>query len=102
VRYAVYLLYWHKGTNSDAAGEQETEARRQLAVVRASWEEQAAGAARAGAAHALALDALREGAQFACFTGTKVEILTQRMLLRWMPSAKVLGLLALMVQRYKY
>jgi hypothetical protein len=47
-RYSVYFLYWYKSTNHDAGAAQQHRARCELA-----------------------------GAQVACFTGTKVHILTQ-------------------------
>jgi hypothetical protein len=60
LRYSVYLLYWYKSANTDAA---------LLASL----------SAYAGA-RGLRLHSLLRGTQFACFTGTTIEILTQKAL----------------------
>jgi len=60
-RGSVYLLCWYKRTNADAEGGSDEEPQ--------------------------APDATRPtGAQFACFTGTTVQLLTARCLLSWYKS----------------
>jgi hypothetical protein len=54
-----------------------------------------------------ALEYFNEGTHFTCFTGTKAQIPTQRMRCEWRwldapETMKVLGLLALLVLKYKY
>jgi hypothetical protein len=74
------LLYWYKSTNTDAEG--------------------VSGLAQVARR-------CRFGTQFTCFTGTKVQILTQKALVDHLWAASpaelvLLSLLALLVQQYKF
>jgi hypothetical protein len=87
-RSSVYLLYWHKSTNTDAEGAAERE-RRRYSVYLLSW---------------------YNGAHFTCFTGTKVHsflaVLVQRYsfyLLDWYKRTNTdAQAFALLVQKCKY
>jgi hypothetical protein len=49
------------------------------------------------------MEAQAAGTQFACFTGTKVQILTMQFAsTKWKPKLLVLSLLDLLVQTYKF
>ena len=68
-RYSAYLLYWYKSTNTDAEGAADR-------VLPAAQDAFQSGCARLFArdAHAQTHD---KGSQITCFTGKKLQILTQ-------------------------
>ena len=83
-RYAVYLLYWYKSTNTDTRGAPDS---RPLSPTKASARSRARLAWRDGG---------RPGTHFTCFTGTKVQILTLQLVaqgLREGPATQKLFLL---------
>jgi hypothetical protein len=78
-RYSVYLLYWYKSTNTDT----ESSDKPNITYCNRLW-----------------------GHQFTCFTGTKVQTLTQKAVTsqtsRIVIGSGGISLLALLVQKYKY